>query len=129
MSIKSQEISDFIRSNNRPVSLEEPINDEGTTSMADMLVDTDAPPPEKGVMLESLKTDIKNTISKVLTPAEAITITQFFGLNGSGNLSVEEIGSKLELSRERVRQLRDKAILKLRRSVRGRLLENYIGSV
>ncbi|MCH8905012.1 MAG: sigma-70 family RNA polymerase sigma factor [Bacteroidetes bacterium] len=125
LDIDMNDLNDFIKTSSKPVSIDEPMGEDEDVSMLNLLEDKDALHPEKGLMDESLKDEIFRILS-VLTPRESEIISYSFGLNKE-HLSFEEIGVILSLSRERVRQLKEKAIKKLRRANCSKLLLSYLG--
>ncbi len=127
LNVKSDEITDFMKTTSKPVSIDDPVGEEQDMTIMHILEDKNSPPPEKDLMDESLKKELKGLLLKALTPVEAKIIIYFFGLNGTGFLSVEELANELDISGERVRQLKEKAIRKLRKSSHSDLLKNYLG--
>jgi RNA polymerase primary sigma factor len=96
------------------------------TNMYDVLRTDDIPTPDRGLMYDSLRKEIDRAIS-TLTPREADVIRLYFGLNGEHPLTLEEIGEKFELTRERVRQIKEKAIRRLKHTSRSKILKTYLG--
>ncbi|HQQ12934.1 MAG TPA: sigma-70 family RNA polymerase sigma factor, partial [Bacteroidales bacterium] len=82
--------------------------------------------PETELLYESLRKEIDRAIS-TLTPREADVIKLYFGLNGSHPMTLEEIGEKFDLTRERVRQIKEKAIRRLKHTSRSKILKSYLG--
>lgn len=117
----------FTNSYGKSPSLDAPIIAGEDATLNDMLSDPDAPTPETGLINESLKTEIRRCL-KTLAPREKEVIELYFGLteNRTG-LSLEEIGEKLGLTRERVRQIKEKAVRMLRHFSRNKLLRDYLG--
>jgi RNA polymerase primary sigma factor len=94
--------------------------------MYDVLRSGDSPSPDMVLLHESLRNEIERSLS-TLTPREADVVRLFFGLNGQTALSLEEIAEKFDLTRERVRQIKEKAIRRLKQTARSRQLKAYLG--
>ena len=94
-------------------------------SLLDVLVNNDSPNADKGLVNESLNTEIERALS-TLTERERDIVKYFFGI-GCQEMTLEEIGEKFGLTRERVRQIKEKAIRRLRHSARSKLLKGYLG--
>lgn len=122
-----QDIIDTMRNNNRHVSMDAPIslNEDGGT-MYDLMENGEAISPDRELLGESLQQEITRALS-TLTEREADVIKLFFGLNGTHAHSLEEIGEKFDLTRERVRQIKEKAVRRLKHGSRSRLLKTYLG--
>jgi RNA polymerase primary sigma factor len=125
MEISSDEVGDYIKTGGRHISLDAPIGPEEEGNMMNIMRDKDSKSPESGLISDSLKKEVKRILN-ALSPRESIILSHFFGLNGNDYLSFEEIGQKLNLSRERVRQLKEKAIKKLRKGSHNKLLKAYL---
>jgi len=125
MEISSDEVGDYIKTGGRHISLDAPIGPEEEGNMMNIMRDKDSKSPESGLISDSLKKEVKRILN-ALSPRESIILSHFFGLNGNDYLSFEEIGQKLNLSRERVRQLKEKAIKKLRKGTHNKLLKAYL---
>ena len=82
--------------------------------------------PDSGLMVDSLKREVQRTLS-TLTQREADVMSFYFGLNGQQAMTLEEIGEKFSLTRERVRQIKEKATRRLRHSSRSKTLKSYLG--
>ena len=93
--------------------------------MLDVLVNTDSPNADRGLINESLATEVERAL-EILTERERDIIRYFFGI-GCSEMTLEEIGEKFDLTRERVRQIKEKAIRKLRQSTRSQTLKTYLG--
>jgi RNA polymerase primary sigma factor len=122
-----EDIQDTMRNNSRHLSMDAPLslNEEGG-SMYDLMENDDSLSPEKELMGESLQMEILRSLS-TLTEREAEVVKLFFGISGSHAHSLEEIGEKFDLTRERVRQIKEKAVRSLKRGSRSRLLKAYLG--
>ena len=125
MEISSDEVGEYIKTGGRHISLDAPIGAEEEGNMMNIMRDKDSKSPESGLISDSLKKEVKRILN-ALSPRESTILSHFFGLNGNDYLSFEEIGQKLNLSRERVRQLKEKAIKKLRKGSHNKLLKAYL---
>ena len=116
-----------MRISSRHVSVDAPLsNSEDGGTLLELLEDDGRQIPDKFLITDSLKYEIQNALA-TLTPREAQIITYFYGLNGETALSLDEIGAKMSLTRERVRQLREKAIRRLRQTSRSVALKPFLG--
>lgn len=120
------EISDALRVSGRHVSMDAPFAQGEENRLLDILSNEEAPSPDQSLMSESLKKEIERALS-TLTDREAEVIKLYFGLNGEHSLTLEEIGEKFNLTRERVRQIKEKAIRRLRHTSRSKNLRAYLG--
>jgi RNA polymerase primary sigma factor len=123
-----KEVRQSLRNNGRHVSMDSPLieGDESSSSMYDVLENDSLPGPENGLVVESLRKDIERSLS-TLTSREGDVVRMYFGLNGKNPLTLEEIGDLFELTRERVRQIKEKAIRRLKHTSRSRMLQSYLG--
>mmetsp|Transcript_46486 Transcript_46486/g.61589 ORF Transcript_46486/g.61589 Transcript_46486/m.61589 type:complete len:217 (+) Transcript_46486:26-676(+) len=122
------DVRQSLKNNGRHVSMDAPLvaDDQSSSSMYDILPNDSLPSPEKNLVLESLRKDIERSLS-TLTSREGDVVRLYFGLNGRHPLTLEEIGEKFELTRERVRQIKEKAIRRLKHTSRSRMLQSYLG--
>lgn len=122
------DVRNSMRNNGRHVSMDAPLvaDDESSSSMYDILPNDSLPGPEKNLVLESLRKDIERSLS-TLTSREGDVVRLYFGLNGKHPMTLEEIGERFELTRERVRQIKEKAIRRLKHTSRSRMLQSYLG--
>ncbi|MDR0693907.1 MAG: RNA polymerase sigma factor RpoD/SigA [Prevotellaceae bacterium] len=126
MEIPKEKILDTLRVSGRHVSVDAPFVEGEDNSLLDVLVNNDSPNADRGLINESLSTEIDRALS-TLTEREREIVKCFFGIGGSQELTLEEIGDKFGLTRERVRQIKEKAIRRLRHSTRSKLLKTYLG--
>ncbi len=122
-----EDIKRSMNGSSRHISMDAPLtqgNEEG--SLYDVLLNEEASDPEEGLMLDSLRTEIERALQH-LNEREAEIIRLFYGLNSTIPHSLDEIGAKFELTRERVRQIKEKAIMKLKSSSRNSQLKKYLG--
>ena len=122
-----EEISDTMRNNNRHLSMDAPLSasDDGG-NMYDLLSNEGSQNPDKGLMGESLQLEIYRALG-TLSEREADVIKLYFGIGGKHPHSMEEIAEKFDLTRERVRQIKEKAVRRLKHGSRSRLLKAYLG--
>ena len=125
LEIPREKIADTLRVSGRHVSVDAPFVDGEDNSLLDVLVNNDSPNADKGLVNESLNTEIERALS-TLTERERDIVKHFFGI-GCQEMTLEEIGEKFGLTRERVRQIKEKAIRRLRHSARSKLLKGYLG--
>lgn len=118
-------IEDTLRVSSHHVSIDAPIRDDEGNSMYDVLLNEDSLSPDKGLMNVSLCKEIERTLS-TLEEREADVIRYYFGLSGHSQHTLEEIGEEFGLTRERVRQIKEKTIKKMRNHYRNRLLRGYL---
>jgi RNA polymerase primary sigma factor len=122
-----QDIQDTLKNNSRHVSMDAPLGgDDDGGSMYDLFVNSNAESPERVLINESLNREIERALS-TLTGREADVVKLFFGLSGTHPHSLEEIGEKFDLTRERVRQIKEKAVRRLKHGSRSKLLKGYLG--
>lgn len=120
-----EKIKDSMRASGRHVSVDAPFVEGEENSLLDVMVNTDSPNADKGLIGDSLSTEIERALS-VLSERERDIIVMSFGIN-QPEYTLEEIGDRFDLTRERVRQIREKAIKKLKISCRHSLLRTYLG--
>ena len=125
LELPKEKISDTLRVAGRHVSVDAPFADGEDNSLLDVLVNTDSPNADRGLINESLSTEVERALS-TLTDREKDIIKYFFGI-GCQEMTLEEIGEYFGLTRERVRQIKEKAIRRLRHSARSKLLKSYLG--
>ena len=123
--LPQDKIAEAIKVGNRQISVDAPFSDSDDNSLLDILPNTSIPNADKGLDIESLKEEVNRALS-TLNERERDILKDFFGLNGT-ELTLEEIGHKYGLTRERVRQIKEKAIRRLRNSTQNKLLKSYLG--
>jgi RNA polymerase primary sigma factor len=119
-------VSDTMKVSGRHVSMDAPFANGEESSLLDVLINHDSPKADVGLMNESLSKEIDRALS-TLTERERDVVKLFFGIGLNHGLTLEEIGDKFDLTRERVRQIKEKAIRRLRHSSRSKLLQQYLG--
>ena len=120
------EVADTLKISGRHVSMDAPFAQGEDNRLLDVLANDQQPSPDYTLMSESLKNEIERALS-TLTEREAEVIKLYFGLNKEHSLTLEEIGEKFNLTRERVRQIKEKAIRRLRHASRSKNLRAYLG--
>ncbi len=125
LDIPREKISDTLRVSGRHVSVDAPFVEGEDNSLLDVLPNNDSPNADSSLVNESLNKEIERALS-TLTERERDIVKNFFGI-GCQEMTLEEIGEKFNLTRERVRQIKEKAIRKLRNSARSKLLQTYLG--
>lgn len=125
LELPKEKVTDTLRVAGRHVSVDAPFADGEDNSLLDVLVNPDSPNADRGLINESLSTEVDRAL-ETLTERERDIIKYFFGI-GCSEMTLEEIGEKFDLTRERVRQIKEKAIRRLRHSSRSKLLKSYLG--
>jgi RNA polymerase primary sigma factor len=128
LELSPEDIKESMKNHGRHVSMDAPLanSDENTSNMYDVMTSDDSPSPEGGLINESLRREIERALT-TLTSREADVVRLYFGLNGEHALTLEEIGEKFDLTRERVRQIKEKAIRRLKHTSRSKILKTYLG--
>lgn len=124
----TEEVKQSLANTGRHISMDAPLveGDESSSSMYDVLLNDSLPGPENELVVESLRKDIERSLS-TLTQREGDVVRLYYGLNGKYPLTLEEIGERFDLTRERVRQIKEKAIRRLKHTSRSRMLKSYLG--
>lgn len=112
-------------SSSRHVSMDAPFSEGDENTLLDVMPNDNSPSADKGLIFESLQEEIGRVL-KILNPREREVITAFFGI-GQPEMTLEEIGDKYGLTRERVRQIKEKAIRRLRHNTKNKLLKTFLG--
>lgn len=123
--LPEDKIADAMKANSRHVSMDAPIADGEDSSMIDFL-SGDSSNTDRELAIESLKEEVSR-ILKLLTDKEQKVLRAFFGIDGSPEMTLDEIGEKYNLTRERVRQIKEKALRRLRHNTKNKLLKSYLG--
>ena len=123
--LPEDKIEEAMKANNRHVSMDAPFVDGEDNSLLDVLADNDMPMADKTLVQESLRKEIDRAI-ELLNDREQKVVRAFFGI-GTPEMTLEEIGDKYNLTRERVRQIKEKAIRRLRHNTKNKLLKTYLG--
>jgi RNA polymerase sigma factor (sigma-70 family) len=122
----TNEIVDTMKISGRHVSMDAPFVQGEENSLLDVLENDSEETPDSDLMVDSLRKEVQRALS-TLTQREADVVTYYFGLNGAHVMTLEEIGEKFNLTRERVRQIKEKAIRRLRHTSRSKALKPYLG--
>jgi RNA polymerase primary sigma factor len=125
LELSAVEVSDTLKISNSHLSLDAPFSVSEDNSLMDVLEDEFQPAPDEDLLTESLKLEIERALDS-LSPREAEVINLYFGLNSEKALTLEEIGARFNLTRERVRQIKEKAIRRLRHASRSKSLRAYL---
>jgi RNA polymerase primary sigma factor len=125
LDMTENEVKESKRNAGRHVSMDAPLIQDEDNNMYDVLKSEESVTPETGLLYESLRKEIDRAIS-TLTQREADVIRLYFGLNGGHPMTLEEIGEKFDLTRERVRQIKEKAIRRLKQTSRSKILKSYL---
>ena len=114
------------RNAGRHVSMDAPLLEGEDSNLYDVIMSGESPSPEQSLMTSSLRTEIERSLT-TLTDREADVIKLYFGLDGTHPMTLEEIGEKFDLTRERVRQIKEKGIRRLKHTSRSKILKTYLG--
>ncbi len=127
LAMTPKEVSNMLKGNGRHVSVDAPLSGEdGDSTMLDIISSDDGMSPDGGLMEQSLKEEVQQGLS-ILSPREVEVLSSYYGLNGQKSLTLEEIGELYGLTRERVRQIKERAIRRLRKSYNRNALKSYLG--
>ena len=128
LSITPKQVHDILTNSSRHISFDAPLSagDDGDGSLLDVYQAEGTVEPDQKLMIQSLSEDLQHTLDG-LAPREREVIICYFGIDGNKPLTLEEIGDKFDLTRERVRQIKDRAISRLRRSSKSTDLRSYLG--
>ena len=126
LDITEAEVKESMKNAGRHVSMDAPLVQDEDNNMYDVLKSDEVVTPETELLYESLRKEIDRAIG-TLSQREADVVRLYFGLNGSHPLTLEEIGEKFDLTRERVRQIKEKAIRRLKHTSRSKILKSYLG--
>lgn len=121
-----EDVKEALKTNGRTVSMDAPISSEEDNTMYDVLQSADTPSPDKNLINESLAYEIERALS-TLAPRESKVLKLYFGLGMKHPFTLEEIGEELNLTRERVRQIKEKAIKRIQFTTRCKILKSYLG--
>lgn len=126
LGIKPKEVATILKGG-RHMSIDAPLNgEEGDGTMLDVFIDSDSKNPDTSLMDQSLKDEVAQGLS-ILSPREVEVLSAYYGLNGHKSYTLEEIGEMYGLTRERVRQIKERAIRRLRKSYNRNNLRSYLG--
>ncbi|MDP2339022.1 MAG: RNA polymerase sigma factor RpoD/SigA [Bacteroidota bacterium] len=125
LELPAEKVADTLRVSGRHISVDAPFVEGEDNSLLDVLINNDSPNADRALMMESLAKEIERALA-TLTERESDIIRMFFGI-GCQEMTLEEIGERFGLTRERVRQIKEKAIRRLRHTSRSKLLKTYLG--
>ncbi|PKR81083.1 RNA polymerase subunit sigma [Brumimicrobium salinarum] len=128
LDIPVKDIKQALSSNGRHISMDAPLTegDSSSSNMYDLLDNDSLDTPETSLLHQSLQKEINRSL-KTLTTREADVVKLYYGLDGNRQMSLDEIGYRFDLTRERVRQIKEKAVRRLRHTSRSKLLKSYLG--
>ena len=128
LEMTEQDVKESMRTTGRHVSMDAPLSnsDDGSGNLYDLMISNDSPSPEHELINDSLRREIERALT-TLTMREAEVLRSFFGLDGKAAMTLEEIGEKFDLTRERVRQIKEKGIRRLKHTSRSKILRTYLG--
>lgn len=124
-SLPEEKIDEALSVNTRQISVDAPFAENDDNSLLDVMANEDAPSADRRLVAESLKTEVQQALS-ILNDRERKIVEAFFGIDGQ-EMTLEEIGNKYGLTRERVRQIKEKAIKRLRECTKKKTLKSYLG--
>ena len=120
------DVKESMKNSGRHLSMDAPLVEGEDSNLYDVLRSGESPNPDRELIHESLQTEIERAL-ETLTPREADVVRLYFGLGDQHPMTLEEIGETFDLTRERVRQIKEKAIRRLRQNSRSKLLKSYLG--
>jgi RNA polymerase primary sigma factor len=126
LDLPEDKVKDSIMIAGRHVSMDAPLVQGEESTLYDVMINSDSPKADTDLMRESLQTEIERTLD-TLSEREKEIIKLYFGIGLNHGLTIDEIGEKFDLTRERVRQIKEKALKRLRQSTRSKLLRTYLG--
>ncbi|MCK0203298.1 sigma-70 family RNA polymerase sigma factor [Ornithobacterium rhinotracheale] len=125
LDMTEEDVKESIKNSGRHVSMDAPLVEGEDSNLYDVLRSGESPNPDRELLNESLRIEIERAL-QTLTPREADLIRLYFGLNGQHPMTLEEIGETFDLTRERVRQIKEKAIRRLKHTSRSKILKTYL---
>ena len=120
------DVKESLKNSGRHVSMDAPLVEGEDSNLYDVLNSGESPNPDRVLLHESLRTEIERAL-ETLTPREADVVRLYFGLGEKHAMTLEEIGETFDLTRERVRQIKEKAIRRLKHTSRSKILKTYLG--
>lgn len=128
LDLSIEEVKQSLKNSGRHVSMDAPLKDgdDSSSNMYDVMSSAESPSPEADLMHDSLRKEIERSL-RTLTAREADVVRLYFGLSGQHPMTLEEIGERFDLTRERVRQIKEKAIRRLKHTSRSKILKSYLG--
>lgn len=126
LELAPDDVKDSIRNAGRHISMDAPLPNDEDTNLYDVMSNPEASSPDLGLLIDSLRKEIERALS-TLSSREANIIRLYYGLNGKHAHTLEEIGEEFNLTRERVRQIKEKAIKRLKNATKSKILKTYLG--
>ncbi|AIG30794.1 sigma-70 family RNA polymerase sigma factor [Flavobacterium psychrophilum] len=120
------DVKESMKNSGRHLSMDAPLVEGEDSNLYDVLRSGESPNPDRELIIESLRTEIERSL-ETLTPREADVVRLYFGLADQHPMTLEEIGETFDLTRERVRQIKEKAIRRLKHTSRSKILKTYLG--
>ncbi|MBC7847218.1 MAG: sigma-70 family RNA polymerase sigma factor [Flavobacterium sp.] len=120
------DVRESMKNSGRHLSMDAPLVEGEDSNLYDVLRSGESPNPDRELIQESLRTEIERSL-ETLTPREADVVRLYFGLGDQHPMTLEEIGETFDLTRERVRQIKEKAIRRLKHTSRSKILKTYLG--
>lgn len=120
------DVKESMKNSGRHLSMDAPLVEGEDSNLYDVLRSGESPNPDRELIHESLRTEIERAL-ETLTPREADVVRLYFGLGDQHAMTLEEIGETFDLTRERVRQIKEKAIRRLKHTSRSKILKTYLG--
>ena len=126
LEISANDVRESQRNSGRHISMDAPLVDGEDSNLYDVIMSGESPNPDDSLINDSLRTEIERSLT-TLTDREADVIRLYFGLGSKHAMTLEEIGEKFDLTRERVRQIKEKGIRRLKHTSRSKILKTYLG--
>jgi RNA polymerase primary sigma factor len=126
LDLPEDKVKDSISISGRHISMDAPLISGEESTLYDVMENRDSPKADRALIMESLQQEIERTLD-TLSEREKEIIKLYFGIGMNHGLTIDEIGEKFDLTRERVRQIKEKALKRLRQSTRSKLLRTYLG--
>jgi RNA polymerase primary sigma factor len=126
LDMSESDVKESQRNSGRHVSMDAPLVEGEDSNLYDVLRSGESPNPDRDLLNDSLSIEIERAL-ETLTPREADVIRLYFGLDSKQSLTLEEIGERFDLTRERVRQIKEKAIRRLKHTSKSKILKTYLG--
>lgn len=126
LDMSENDVKESMKNSGRHVSMDAPLVDGEDSNLYDVIRSGESPIPDRELLTDSLRTEIERALA-TLTPREADVVRLYFGLAGEHPMTLEEIGEQFDLTRERVRQIKEKAIRRLKHTSRSKILKTYLG--
>ena len=120
------DVKESMKNAGRHISMDAPLVEGEDSNLYDVIRSNESPNPDKALILDSLRTEIERAL-ETLTPREADVVRLYFGLSDQHAMTLEEIGETFDLTRERVRQIKEKALRRLKHTSRSKILKTYLG--